>query len=88
MDQIFKALSAPIRREILSILSNGELSASEISCEFEVSKSTISHHLSILKDADLIAVRREKNTLYYRLKTSVVEDVFRFIYDLKEGKWE
>ncbi len=86
MDQVFKALSAPIRREILSILSNGELSASEISSEFEVSKSTISHHLSILKDADLIAVRREKNTLYYRLKTSVVEDVFRFIYDLKGGK--
>ncbi len=86
MDQVFKALSAPIRREILSLLSDGELSATEISDKFAVSKSTISHHLSILKEAGLIAVRRDGNTLYYRLKTSVVEDVFRFIYDLKEGK--
>ncbi len=86
MDQIFKCLSAPIRREILILLRQGELNATQIADNFDVSKPTISHHLSILKEADLIAVRREGNTLYYSIKTSVVEDLLLFFINLKEDK--
>lgn len=86
MDQIFKCLSAPIRREILILLRQGELNATQIASNFDVSKPTISHHLNILKEADLIAVRREGNTLYYSIKTSVVEDLLLFFINLKEDK--
>lgn len=86
MDQVFKALSAPIRREILELLASGELSATQISENFSVSQPTISHHLSLLKKAELVGVRREGNTLYYSIKTSVVEDVLRFMYKMKGQK--
>ncbi len=86
MDQIFKCLSAPIRREILFLLRQGELNASQIADNFDVSKPTISHHLNALKEADLIAVRRDGNTLYYSIKTSVVEDLLIFFMNLKEDK--
>ncbi len=86
MDLVFKCLSAPIRREILSLLSDKEMSASEISDNFPVSKPTMSHHLKLLKDAGLISVRRDGNTLYYRLSTSVVEDIYRYVFSLKEKK--
>lgn len=86
MDQIFKCLSAPIRREILFLLRQGELNASQIADNFDVSKPTISHHLNALKEADLIAVRRAGNTLYYSIKTSVVEDLVIFFMNLKEDK--
>ncbi len=84
MDKVFKCLSSKIRRDILSLLRGGELSATEIADNFDLSKPTISHHLNQLKDADLVAVRREGNTLYYSIKTSVVEDLYSFFIDLKE----
>ncbi len=86
MDKIFKCLSAPIRRDILLLLRSGELSASQIADNFDVSKPTISHHLNSLKEADLISVRRDGNTLYYSIKTSVVEDLLLFFINLKEEK--
>ncbi len=86
MDKVFKCLSAPIRREILFLLRSGELSASQIADNFEVSKPTISHHLNALKDAELISMRRDGNTLYYSIKTSVVEDILIFFISLKEEK--
>ncbi len=84
MDKVFKCLSSKIRRDILSMLRKGEMSATEIANNFELSKPTISHHLSQLKEADLVAVRREGNTRYYSIKTSVVEDLYSFFLDLKE----
>lgn len=84
MDKIFKCLSSKIRRDILSMLRTGEMSATDIANNFDVSKPTISHHLSLLKDADLIDVRRDGNTLYYSIKTSVVEDLYSYFLDLKE----
>lgn len=84
MDKIFKCLSSKTRRDILSLLRTGELSATDIANNFELSKPTISHHLSMLKDADLIDVRRDRNTLYYSIKTSVVEDLYSYFLDLKE----
>lgn len=79
----FKALSDPIRREILQLLKNGRLSAGEIGGHFDMTGATISYHLNILKKADLIWEKREKNFIYYELNTSVLEEIMLWISDLK-----
>ena len=71
----FKALSHPVRRAILDLLKMGSLSAGEIAEHFELTGATISHHLNILKKADLILETRQKNYIYYELNTSVLEDI-------------
>lgn len=81
--ETFKALSDPIRREILTLLKNGRLSAGEIGSHFEMSGATISYHLSILKKAGLIFESKEKNYIYYTLNTSVVEEVMLWLSELK-----
>ena len=75
--QTFKALSNPIRRSILELLKAGKLSAGDIA------GATISHHLSLLKQADLIREEKEKNFIYYELNTSVLEDLMVWLVDLK-----
>ena len=79
----FKALSNPIRREILDLLKKGSLSAGDISSQFDLSGATISHHLTVLKKADLIVEKREKNFIYYELNTTVLEDMLMWLKDLK-----
>ncbi|WP_367007137.1 autorepressor SdpR family transcription factor [Streptococcus sp. ZY19097] len=81
--QTFKALSNPVRREILDLLKGGKLSAGEIAERFELTGATISHHLSVLKKADLILETREKNFIFYELNTSVLEDMLVWLTDLK-----
>ena len=78
-----KALEDPIRREILNLLKNGRLSAGEICEHFSVTGASISRHLAILKEADLIRNKREGKFIYYELNTSVLEDVMLWIIDLK-----
>ena len=76
----FKALSDPVRLEILNMLKkNGRMNAGEISDNFDLSKATISHHLKILKEQDLIYETKEKNFIYYELNTSVFEDILTWI---------
>ena len=79
----FKALSHPVRREILNLLKAGRLSAGEIAGQFEMTGATISHHLSILKKADLITETREKNYIYYDLNASVLEEIMVWFADLR-----
>lgn len=79
----FKALSNPVRREILNLLKAGCLSAGEIAGQFEMTGATISHHLSILKKADLIRETREKNFIYYELNASVLEEIMVWFADLR-----
>ena len=74
-----KALADPIRREILNLLKNGRLSAGEICEHFSVTGASISRHLAILKEADLIRNKREGKFIYYELNTSVLEDVMLWI---------
>lgn len=81
--QTFKALSNPIRRSILELLKAGKLSAGDIAGHFDVAGATISHHLSHLKQADLIREEKEKNFIYYELNTSVLEDLMVWLVDLK-----
>ena len=82
--ETFKALSDPVRREILLLLRKGRLSAGEIGSHFEMTGATISYHLGILKKADLVYETREKNFIYYGLNTSVVEEVMLWLSQLKE----
>lgn len=83
--ETFKALADPVRREILTCLKQGEKSAGDISDQFELSKATISHHLSILKKADLVYERKEKNFIYYGLNTSVFEELSLWVTQFKKG---
>lgn len=72
----FKALSDPVRREILELLKNGEkMNAGDIASKFDMTQATISYHLSILKKADLIREEKEKNYIYYSLNASVLEQL-------------
>lgn len=84
--ETFKALSDPARREILSLLKNGALSAGEIGEHFNMTGATISYHLSVLKKADLVFETRRKNFIYYELNTSVVEEAVLWLTELKGGK--
>ena len=81
--ETFKALSDPVRRDILQLLKQGRMSAGEIGSHFEMSGATISYHLSILKKADLVYERKEKNYIYYALNTSVLEEVLGYLMDLR-----
>ena len=78
-----KALADPIRREILNLLKNGPLSTGEIVDHFSVTGASISRHLSVLKEADLIRDRREGKFIYYELNASVLEEIMLWITDLK-----
>ena len=81
-----KALSDPIRREILEILKCGRLSAGEIANKFSVSGAAVSKHLSVLREADLIRDTREGKYVFYELNTSVLEEVMLWLSGLKGEK--
>ena len=78
-----KALSDPIRREILNLLKSGRMSAGDIASYFPVTDASISRHLSVLKEADLIRDTREGKFIFYDINTSVLEEVMLWISDLK-----
>lgn len=83
LQETLKALSDPIRREILNMLKNGRLSAGEICEHFPVTGASISRHLSVLKDADLVRDTREGQFIYYQINTSVLEETMLWIAGLK-----
>lgn len=83
LQNTMKALSDPIRREILDLLRAGRLSAGEIAEKFPVTGAAISRHLSVLKDADLIRDAREGKFIFYELNTSVLEEVMLWLAGLK-----
>ena len=78
-----KALSDPIRREILGLLKKGRMSAGDIVAHFTVTGASVSRHLSVLKDADLIRDTREGKYIYYELNASVLEEVMLWLVALK-----
>ena len=81
-----KALSDPIRREILEMLKTGRMAAGEIAEKFSVSGAAVSKHLSVLREADLIRDTREGKFIYYELNTSVLEEVMLWLSGLKGEK--
>ena len=82
-DDTMKALSASERREILNLLKNGPMSAGDIASHFLMSGATISYHLALLKKAGLIKERKDKNYIFYRLNTSILEEVLLWIEGLR-----
>ena len=78
-----RALADPIRREILNLLKAGRMSAGDIAGHFDVTNASISRHLSVLKEADLIRDTREGKFIFYDLNTSVLEEILWWISDLK-----
>ncbi len=83
LQNTLKALSDPTRREILNLLKGGRMSAGDIVDRFEVTGASISRHLSVLKDADLIRDKREGKHIYYELNATVLEEILLWITDLK-----
>jgi ArsR family transcriptional regulator len=82
MNEVFKALSDPTRREVLRILSQGERTAGELAEPFDMTKPSMSHHFAVLKEAELIRSRREGQQIVYSLNTTVAEDVLTRLWDL------
>ena len=83
IQQTLKALSDPVRREILNMLKQKRLSAGEICDHFDITAAAISRHLSVLKEADLIRDDRQGKFIYYELNTSVLEEIMLWITELK-----
>ncbi|QBB69966.1 ArsR family transcriptional regulator [Pseudolysobacter antarcticus] len=74
MSKVFKAISDPTRRQVLTLLRDGPLTAGELADHFAVSKPTMSAHFSVLREADLIAATKQGTTIVYGLKISVLEE--------------
>ena len=83
LQHTLKALADPIRREILNLLKGGRMSAGEITDHFSVTGASISRHLSVLKEADLVRDTREGQHIYYELNASVLEEMILWVKDLK-----
>ncbi|HHV19132.1 MAG TPA: winged helix-turn-helix transcriptional regulator [Thermoanaerobacterales bacterium] len=86
LNMMFKALSDPIRRKILLMLKNNDMTAGEIAEGFDISKPSISHHLNTLKQAGMVMDERKGQYIYYSINTSVFEDVVSFGMELCERK--
>ena len=78
-----RALSDPVRRQILELLNSGKLSAGEIGSHFDITGAAISRHLAVLKDADLIRDARSGKYIYYELNASVLEEILLWVTQLK-----
>jgi len=82
MNEAFKALADPTRREILRLLRGGEMNAGELAGHFDMTKPSMSHHFSVLKQAGLIDSRREGQQIIYVLNTTATEDLLAFIWGM------
>ncbi|SKA01471.1 autorepressor SdpR family transcription factor [Anaerorhabdus furcosa] len=82
INDTLKAISDPIRRDILELLKDGKMSAGDIAERFDLTGATVSYHLSILKKAKLIIEEKQKNFIYYELNLSVFEDILVWIQQL------
>ena len=90
MDAIFKALADPTRREVLRLLNGGERTPGQLAEHFPITGPSLSHHLGVLKQADLISARRDGQQIFYSLNTTVFQDVLTALFDLfpmnRDGK--
>ncbi len=86
MNALFKALNDPTRREILEILKDGDLTAGEIADRFHISKPSISHHLDLLKQAELVTSLKEGQFIYYSLNTTVMDEMLKWFIQFTKTK--
>jgi ArsR family transcriptional regulator len=86
MNQLFKALNDPTRREILEILGKGDLSAGDIADRFEMSKPSISHHLDLLRQAGLVESVKKGQFIYYSINTTVFDELVKWMLTFRKSK--
>ncbi|MGW9529102.1 autorepressor SdpR family transcription factor [Paenibacillus terrae] len=86
MADLFKAISDQSRREILELLKNGRMSAGDIYSHFDMTSATVSHHLSLLKESDLVRTEKVGKFILYELNCSVLDELLLWILSLKEDK--
>ena len=82
MGDVWKALADPTRRKILALLKKGDMNAGDIAAEFDMTKPSISNHLNILRQADLVDAEKQGQNVVYSLKTSVLEDMLNMLSSL------
>lgn len=85
MNDLFKALSDPTRRKILELLKEKDMSAGEIAEYFDISKPSISHHLNILKNANLVLWEKDGQNIIYSINTTAMQEIVKWIFDFTEG---
>ncbi|RAK22051.1 ArsR family transcriptional regulator [Anoxybacillus vitaminiphilus] len=88
MNLVYKALADATRRDILNLLKNKDLTAGEIADHFRISKPSISHHLNLLKQADLVHAEKRGQYIYYSINTTVLQDVLTWLLSLQGKKGE
>ena len=88
MNKLFKALNNNTRREILDKLREGDMTAGEIADMFDISKPSISHHLDILKQAELVESHRNGQFIHYSLNTTVMDDIINWFLTFKSQENE
>ena len=86
MNSVFKALNDPTRREILQLLRQRDMTAGEIVEQFNISGPSISHHLDLLKQANLVTSEKEGQYVYYSLNTTVVDEILKWFMQFKPKK--
>lgn len=86
MNALFKALNDTTRREILEILKGGDLTAGDIADKFTISKPSISHHLDLLKQADLVSSVKKGQFIYYSLNTTVMDEMIKWFIQFTKTK--
>lgn len=86
MNTVFKALNDPTRREILQLLQQKDLTAGEIVEQFDISGPSISHHLDLLKQANLVTAEKNGQFIYYSLNTTVVDEIMKWFLQFKSKK--
>jgi DNA-binding transcriptional ArsR family regulator len=86
MNIVFKALNDATRREILEMLQKKDLTAGEIADNFRISFPSISHHLDLLKQAQLVTTKKEGQYVYYSLNTTVMDEIVKWLMQFKPKK--
>lgn len=86
LNTLFKALNDPTRREILEMLKDGDLTAGEIADKFNISKPSISHHLDLLRQAELVTSVKEGQFIYYSLNTTVMDEMLKWFVQFTKTK--
>jgi ArsR family transcriptional regulator len=86
LNQLFKALNDPTRREILEMLGKKDLSAGEIADRFNMSKPSISHHLDLLRQAGLVESVKQGQLIYYSLNTTVFDEIVKWMLQFRNKK--
>lgn len=84
MNYLFKALNDETRRQILELLKEGDMTAGDIAEAFDISKPSISHHLDILKRAELVTSEKQGQFITYSINTTILEDVLQWLITLKK----